>query len=76
MYRNAKDFRTPSMRAIRRIASDVTDGATPKAGEKISRPVSILTEIASVRLVAEIEALMDKEIGPHPLDTATVFERN
>jgi len=46
MYRNAQDFHTPSRRAIRRIASDVTDGATQKAGEKTSRPVFVLTEIA------------------------------
>jgi len=48
MYRNAQDFRTPSRRAIRRIASYVTDGATPKAGEKTSRPVPVLTEIALI----------------------------
>ena len=38
-YQNAQDFRSPSRRATRRIASYVTGGATPKAGEKTSRLV-------------------------------------
>jgi len=46
MYQNAPDFRSHSRRTGRRIASDVTAGATQNMDEKTSRLVFHLTVIA------------------------------
>jgi len=45
-YRNVPDFRWYSRRANWSVAGDVTVGTTQKTGEKISRLVCHLTEIA------------------------------
>jgi len=46
IYQNAPDVHSPSRRVSRRRASSVTADATPKADEKTSRLVYLLTEIA------------------------------